>query len=80
MWIKILRCKNYHKGGMNMKKTYVQPMVVSYQTIEEEGVVPLAAMAGGAALLAGYAAGRAVTNMMKARPLSKLPNMNGNRK
>lgn len=57
-----------------MKKAYVKPIIVN--NIRENGIIPLAAVAAvaevGGALLAGYAAGKAVSNIMKARPMRKL--------
>lgn len=57
-----------------MKEKYVKPTIVD--NIRGTGIVPLAAAAAaaevGVALLAGYAAGRAVSNAMEARTLRKL--------
>ena len=57
-----------------MKEKYVKPTIV--YNIRGTGIVPLAAAAAaaevGAALLAGYAAGRVVANAMEARTLRKL--------
>lgn len=58
-----------------MKEKYIRPTVVSNQVLEGEGVVPLAAFGGAAALLAGYAAGRAVTSAMNVNPVSKIPSI-----
>lgn len=50
-----------------MKKNYVKPLIISND--EEKAFYPLAAAAG---MAAGYAAGRAITNGMKARPVKML--------
>lgn len=56
-----------------MKKKYIKPIIVSNNL--EKGIIPLAAIASGAAAigaLAGYAAGRAVVNAIKAQPLERI--------
>lgn len=50
-----------------MKEEYKKPAIISMK--EGNGVVPFAV---AAALVGGYAAARAVTNAMKASPISKL--------
>lgn len=50
-----------------MKKSYVKPLIICND--EERAFYPLAAAAG---MAAGYAAGRALTNGMKARPIKIL--------
>lgn len=50
-----------------MKEEYKKPAIISMK--EGEGVAPLVA---AAAALAGFAAARAVTNAMKARPITRL--------
>lgn len=55
-----------------MKEAYKKPMICSMR--EGDGVIPVSLL-GAAAMLAGYAAARAVTNAMKARPITKLSGM-----
>ena len=52
-----------------MKKNYEKPVTISYDL--EHSAFP-AALAGGAAIAAGYAIGRSVANMVKAAPVIKL--------
>ena len=52
-----------------MKKIYEKPVTVSCDL--EQGAFPAAALAAGG-MLAGYAVGRAVTNMSRATPVIKL--------
>jgi len=62
-----------------MKERYIRPTIVGTQAVDSEGIVPLAvvgpAIGPAAALLAGFAAGRAVASAMKANPVSKIPNI-----
>lgn len=64
-----------------MKKNYIAPSITS--VARANGIIPFAAVGAavgaaaqaatvGSALLAGYAAGRAVTSSMKASPMRKL--------
>ena len=60
-----------------MKEAYCSPTIVSARAGEGEGLIPLAAVTitGASALLAGYAAGRAVAKVMEARPSLRLPTL-----
>lgn len=60
-----------------MKEKYLKPALVNAGTLEGEGLIPLAAVTSvkAVALLAGFAAGRAVTKVMDARPAFKLPSL-----
>ena len=65
-----------------MKEQYSSPTIVGSNATEGDGLIPLAAVTitGAAALLAGYAAGRAVTKVMEARPSIRLPYINTDRR
>ncbi len=53
-----------------MKEMYKRPIITNSDSLENNnGVFP------AAAVLAGYAAGRAVTNAIKASPVNKLPSI-----
>lgn len=53
-----------------MKEKYIRPQVINSDVMENSnGWIPVLG------LLAGYAAGRAVTNAMKAAPSRKLENL-----
>ena len=62
-----------------MKEKYTSPSVVSADSLSGEGLVPIAVagvtVKAAAALLAGYAAGRAVTKAVGARPYFKMPSL-----
>ena len=60
-----------------MKEKYSSPTMINAGTLEvsmteKAGAFPLVAAVGAAA---GYAAGRAITNAVKASPSSKLPSL-----
>lgn len=66
-----------------MKKTYSRPTITSDSSIEnQEGAMPLVvgALAGAAATVGGYVAGRAVTKLMDARPITQKPSLVSRRK
>ena len=53
-----------------MKEMYKRPIITNSDSLENDnGVIP------AAAFLAGYAAGRVVTNAIKASPVNKLPSI-----
>ena len=56
-----------------MKKVYQKPVVINFDL--ENPAIP-SALGVGAALVGGYAVGRAVHNMMKAAPVIKMKGMN----
>ena len=60
-----------------MKETYLRPAIINADTLEGNGILPLAAVTSvkALALLAGYAAGRVVTKAIDARPSFKLPSL-----
>ncbi|MBS5346969.1 MAG: hypothetical protein KHX78_02235 [Megasphaera micronuciformis] len=53
-----------------MKKKYSSPSIIA--GVRKNGVVPAAALVSGAALLAGYALGKAVTSAIDNKSLKKL--------
>ena len=64
-----------------MKEKYLRPAVISASTLYGDGIIPLgAAAAPAAALLAGYAVGRAVVKVLEARPVFKLPSLTEGRR
>lgn len=68
MWNKMLQYKK--EENEMLKEMYLRPAVVGADCADTNGIIPLAAVTivKGAALLAGYAAGRAVAKAMAARP------------
>ena len=60
-----------------MKEKYLRPAVVNADTLELEGIFPLAAVTAtkAAALLAGLVVGRVATKLVEARPTFKLPSL-----
>ena len=65
-----------------MRARYLKPSVTDYDSLNGEGVMPLAAIGLGKAaiaLAAGYAAGRAVAKASGARPSFKMPSLNSYR-
>ena len=62
-----------------MKEKYLRPVVVSASALNGEGIIP-AALAPAAALLGGYAVGRAIAKALDARPKFKLPSLTEGRR
>ena len=61
-----------------MKEKYLRPAVVNAGNLEGDGAFPIIAgisLKAGLALLGGYAAGRAVSQAVKASPNFKLPSL-----
>lgn len=62
-----------------MKEKYKRPAVINADTLEGNGLAPLAVagitIKGALALLGGFMAGRAATKIMEARPAFKLPSL-----
>ncbi|MBO6179185.1 MAG: hypothetical protein J6O04_08430 [Selenomonadaceae bacterium] len=62
-----------------MKKPYLAPTIINANNMLDKGIAPLVVagvtIKSAAALLAGYAAGRAVAKAVKALPSFKLPNL-----